>query len=201
MQWRGIRFYRYPDSVIRADRVYWTPGIADRQRGIRRLHEEIWQAAYGPIPDGHHVHHRDHDPLNNDLANLVLITATEHHRHHYAERVERLGPTQFTVAARDAAAAWHASAAGRAWHVEHGARTWANRKTGTRICAQCGGSYESRSRKGNEAFCSNACRAAARRAAGVDDVERRCQRCGIPFRVSRYAKTRFCSRSCANKRT
>jgi hypothetical protein len=32
-----------------------------------------------------HVHHEDHDTLNNDPANLVVLEASEHHRHHAHE--------------------------------------------------------------------------------------------------------------------
>ena len=30
------------------------------------------------IPEGHHVHHCDHDPHNNEFSNLVLLTDAEH---------------------------------------------------------------------------------------------------------------------------
>jgi len=36
-------------------------------------------------PLTHAVHHRDHDYLNNDLANLEVLTHEEHHRRHAAE--------------------------------------------------------------------------------------------------------------------
>ena len=83
---RGIKFRRYPDAPGRTERRYYTPGIADRQRGVKRLHEEIWLAANGggPIPSGHHVHHRDHDTLNNHPSNLEVIPDDEHLAHHGA---------------------------------------------------------------------------------------------------------------------
>jgi Rad3-related DNA helicase len=36
-------------------------------------------------PDEFHVHHKDHNPFNNDLSNLQVMTPTEHHRLHAEE--------------------------------------------------------------------------------------------------------------------
>jgi len=124
----------------------------------------------------------------------------EHHRRHMSERIEAGTAPTFTDAVRAAAAEWHASAEGVAWHREHGARTWDGRTATPRTCGHCGGSYGSRSLKGDEKYCSARCRAAARRASGVDDEDRTCQRCGNAFRCNRYLKTRFCSRSCAARK-
>lgn len=46
-------------------------------------------------------------------------------------------------------------------------------------------------------FCSNACKAAARRASGVDDEWRLCVRCGGAFEVNKYSKQRYCSQECS----
>lgn len=37
---------------------------------------------------GEVIHHKDHDPLNNDPANLEATTAVEHNRKHFANRVK-----------------------------------------------------------------------------------------------------------------
>lgn len=196
---QGVRFRRYPDADGWAERSYYSPGIADRQRGIGRLHEEIWKAEHGPIPDGYHVHHIDHDPLNNDLANLACITAAEHKSHHSEGREDLRDPEwlDHLDTIRPKAIEWHRSDEGRAWHREHGARTWHHREVHARTCEHCGEAYETRSAHGHERFCSDRCRAAARRASGVDDVERACECCGSAFMVNRYESKRFCGRSCA----
>ena len=50
---------------------------------VRQLaHRWIWEQANGPIPDGYEIHHRDHNPLNNDLDNLMCVTAEWHDNHH-----------------------------------------------------------------------------------------------------------------------
>ncbi len=38
------------------------------------------------IPAGYAVHHIDHNPLNNDISNLVMLTNGDHSRLHAAER-------------------------------------------------------------------------------------------------------------------
>lgn len=42
----------------------------------------MWQEAYGPIPKGYHIHHKDGNRRNNDLENLELIKGTEHGQLH-----------------------------------------------------------------------------------------------------------------------
>lgn len=65
-------------------------GILTRE-GYRRIwhggryrmeHDVVWEVANGPIPDGYEVHHRDENPINNDLGNLQLLTRLEHKRLH-----------------------------------------------------------------------------------------------------------------------
>ena len=198
----GIKFRRYPDAKGASDRRYYVPGIADRQRGVGRLHEEVWKAANGrDIPDGHHIHHADGDYLNNAPANLVCITADEHREHHAGERrgVIRLDQLEHLESIRPLAAQWHGSEEGRAWHSEHGVRTWEKREPYERSCDQCGGSYDTRSKHGFERFCSNRCKSAWRRASGVDDEDRSCEFCGGVFRVNKYESTRYCGRSCSTR--
>lgn len=196
---QGVKFRRYPDADTRTERVYFTPGIADRQKGVGRLHEEIWKAAHGPIPDGHHIHHADHDPMNNDLGNLVCMTHADHIRHHLEadDAHERLSSDewlQHLASIRDKAAAWHSSPEGKAWHSQHGAAVWAAREAVEQVCEQCGSVFEN---KNVARFCSNSCKSKWRRAAGFDNVERSCELCGSTFTTNKYSRVRFCSRSCS----
>jgi hypothetical protein len=62
---------------------------AGKQR--RQLaHRWLWEQANGPIPDGHEIHHRDHNPLNNDLSNLMCVTAEWHDDHHQRLREQHM---------------------------------------------------------------------------------------------------------------
>lgn len=46
------------------------------------VHVWVWEQANGPVPDGYQVHHKDEDKQNNDIANLELVTPTDHKRMH-----------------------------------------------------------------------------------------------------------------------
>lgn len=46
------------------------------------LHRRVWESYNGPIPDGMIVHHIDHDPGNNEIENLMLMSPSEHHSYH-----------------------------------------------------------------------------------------------------------------------
>jgi hypothetical protein len=46
------------------------------------VHVKVWTDAHGPVPDGHVVHHKNHNKRDNRLENLQLMTHAEHSRHH-----------------------------------------------------------------------------------------------------------------------
>ena len=53
--------------------------------GVRHrvsISRKLWMENYGPIEKGYIVHHIDHNPGNNDLTNLKLMTKKEHDQHH-----------------------------------------------------------------------------------------------------------------------
>jgi hypothetical protein len=45
----------------------------------------IWEQNFGPIPKGFGVHHRDRNKLNDNSANLELVTKAEHLAEHRSE--------------------------------------------------------------------------------------------------------------------
>lgn len=47
-------------------------------RKYGRLHRHIYSYYNGPIPDGCHVHHKNHDKSNNNINNLSCISHSEH---------------------------------------------------------------------------------------------------------------------------
>jgi len=42
------------------------------------LHRNVWKDHNGPIPDGHDIHHKDENKLNNNIGNLEILTTKEH---------------------------------------------------------------------------------------------------------------------------
>ena len=82
----------------RPDRLEWALGArrgtnknyfcTDPKRDgtkAKRLHREIWKEYNGEIPEGCHIHHKDGNPLNNNIENLECLTASEHHQLHMAD--------------------------------------------------------------------------------------------------------------------
>lgn len=170
-------------------------------RGHReRLHVYVYRTRCGEVPEGHHVHHRDGDKRNNEPSNLALLSGSEHaswHGHHMS--AERLEEVRRILAenARPKASEWHGSPEGLAWHSEHGKEVAAARMPERHVCDQCGAVFWYKGRKTGHHFCSNKCKSAFRRASGVDDESRLCERCGREFRANRYSRQRYCCRGCA----
>ena len=48
----------------------------------RMEHRVVWERANGPIPDGHVIHHLNHDRLDNRIENLSLMPHGAHSSHH-----------------------------------------------------------------------------------------------------------------------
>jgi hypothetical protein len=198
--YKGICFYRYPDSPHACGRNYFVPGVSHRKRGVDWLHRELWKDAHGPIPDGHEIHHRDENTLNNALENLECLSGKAHRDLH----AQGLTPAQIAWRRAHAqrirlfAANWHGSPEGRAWHSELSKRSWEGRQPVAYECDHCGSAFESR-KPSRVRFCSAKCRAAQRRADGKDREARTCAVCGQSFSCCRFEETRSCSRQCANR--
>lgn len=145
------------------------PGENYYSKGGSRLHRDVWKLAFGLIPKGCHIHHRDSNALNNRLANLECMDAKEHLSlsWHSQERTEH-----FSQDARDRAADWHGSEAGRLWHSRHAVRSkaWTKWKREPRPCPQCSKEFDCLIRAGGhtQKYCSPNCKVAAYRARGAD---------------------------------
>lgn len=196
IRFKGVIFRRYPDAAQWAERSYFVPGIADREKGALRLHEEIWRDAHGDIPEGYEVHHADFDPLNNELSNLACVTIAEHKELHRERGRQRGRERGVPDAARRAATAWHRSEAARPLHVANGHAAWATVETRTEVCEQCDAAYDVRTLHRRDRFCSDKCKSAARRASGVDDEQRSCAVCSAAYTVNRYSRKKTCGRVC-----
>lgn len=191
------------DFIIYRGAKYWLQksgryyATREKINGERLLHRRIWADANGPIPAGHHIHHRDHDWEHNSLDNLECVHGKKHHADHMRERhAAGVGNADALAKARLEAAKWHASQEGLAWHSEHGKRTWDNRKPVGAKCVRCKASYWTFNH--HSKFCSVTCRQAS-------DYKRQhtvrcnCDFCGKEFMRNKYRKTACCSRACANR--
>lgn len=76
---------------------------------------------------------------------------------------------------------------------------WERAEYRTLVCEYCGHDYQTRAVSDDQRFCSKKCKAADRRASGVDDVDIACHQCGGIFTANKYDKVRHCSKSCGAK--
>lgn len=165
--------------------------------GLRtRLHVYVWRKHFGDVPEGYHVHHRDHDKGNNEIANLEAIAAFDHVAHH-GETMTDAQRKQHAAIMKEKAAPkateWHKSDEGREWHKSHGRATWESRLATSYTCDNCGETFESRKAYGKgHKFCSNKCRTAFRRKSGVDNITFACSECAEPITCNRYFTRRRC---------
>ncbi len=70
----------------------------------------MWEQAYGPIPDGMEVHHKNGDPTDDRLSNFELIPVSDHRSEHSAGDEN---PRFIDVEDHVLVEAWDAVAAGR----------------------------------------------------------------------------------------
>ena len=166
------------------------------------LHRYLWEREYGKIPEGYEIHHKDKNPLNNDLNNLELLSSTEHKKLHSDELTddnrEKLR-LNILKNALPKAIEWHGSEEGIEWHKKHYEATkHLLHKEVSSDCVQCGQEFTKGS-NGQNKFCSNSCKSKYRREQGLDDELRICPMCGTEFKINKYRKTKTCSRTCAAK--
>lgn len=194
IEFDGIRFH--PDR-----RGYWLGQRKDTKKPVR-LHIYVWEYYNGPVPKGYHVHHIDHNPDNNEIENLQLLSEHEHLCLHAALQAKEVTRQNLAKYAQPAAAVWHGSEEGRQWHSEHGKRVMKDclKDLVTLTCQCCGKEYQvPRYCSEGSRFCSNNCKAQWRRDAGIDNVEVKCEICGAPFMTNKYSPRRFCSDACRLK--
>jgi len=189
----GLRFYRddktgyYLNSTIR-----------------KRLHRYVWEHHNGSIPKGVHVHHKDFNKSNNDISNLGPLIKKTHLVLHGIEKTlndEWLewARKNLTENARPKASEWHGSQAGREWHKKHYQdvkdKLHAREE---KACDYCKVKFLG-FRRIADRFCSNKCKSAWRRKAGLDDEVRICEYCKTEFETNKYSKQKCCSKTCSNR--
>lgn len=166
-----------------------------------RLHVYVWRKSHGEIKPGYHVHHMDKNKRNNELENLVCIKGEAHVSLHGSERAQNDYDGLCKILAEKAvpkSKEWHSSAKGKAWHSEHAKEMYASLEKKEHVCQVCGKKYKAFPVGGKKKFCSNSCKATARRKSGVDNEKRICEYCGNQFITNKYSKSKTCSPKCAS---
>jgi hypothetical protein len=187
----GIYFYQESDSGYYLGNVK-IPGR--KRRYPMRLHVYIWRKYNGDVPKGYHVHHKDENKDNNDISNLELKSAFAHLSDHGYEH-SAASRQNMLEKAIPAAAKWHKSDKSAPFHKElyekHTRDIWM--QPVTKICDICGKEYTVNHASAYKSkYCSNKCKAAARRRSGVDNIEAICDTCGKAYIKNKYSKSTTC---------
>lgn len=188
----GIYFYKESDG-----NGYYLGNVkipGRKRKYPMRAHIYVWEKYNGKVPNGYDVHHIDHDPRNNDISNLELLPEFDHLSMHGNEHADA-SRENLIKRAIPAAAEWHHSKEAIPVHrdiYEQYSRE-IFMKPVTKVCQYCGKEYTTTySSASRSKFCSNKCRAAARRKSGVDNIAKICENCGKPFIANKYASVKYC---------
>lgn len=68
---------------------YWNQG----GRFYKTVHRWVWEQNYGPIPEGHDIHHKNEDRTDYRIENLELVTHGDHRKVHAEMKFEGGGKT------------------------------------------------------------------------------------------------------------
>jgi len=201
IEYNGDRYHRYPDSDHKQlRRYYWAH--TEYETSPKSLHRQKWTDANGEIPDGHVIHHKDEDTLNNNLSNLEAMPKGEHNRIHMDADFLEQAAENVVEHAMPEARDWHQSEEGHEWHKQQyeEVKEQLHKKRYTHECDWCGDEFDS-SFKERQRFCSEECqqKESNERHRGDYDETRECDWCGDEFECSKYKDTRFCSQSCGAK--
>lgn len=208
---KGTRYYQTKTGHLLARRK------APEARS-QLLHRVLWEEAHGGIASGEHIHHLDGNPANNELSNLVSISASEHMRLHqlqrFAESPElKQQTTQNMRSNQHKVREWRESEVGKAKLREictNNARNRCNNKP--TLCLACGSTFLAYSTQAK--YCGDSCRkqafkklAASRSARPecriiTEQSEKKyscqCKRCQQIFPAF-STRTKLCSKKCAHE--
>lgn len=172
VEFNGLEYRRQPNSVRPGARDYFCVTSDSVQR---RLHRDIWEYHNGPIPKGYHIHHKDGNPLNNEIGNLGLESPKEHAEIHGTERSK--------------SPEW----------IDHLKNIRCLAQAGRKIvladCVVCGKNFEAVLGR-HPKFCSKACKAKDFRNRGMDLKEGVCEICGKAYVYRRHLSQTTCSKKC-----
>lgn len=158
------------------------------------LHRYKYTKEVGPIPPGWEIHHKDKNYLNNDTDNLEALPTAQHYEKQREENAQRMREIQ--VIGKTFAKAWHGGPEGLRWHDEHYLQVKDKlHSTVNRTCSQCSTKINTTRKTGN-AFCSNTCKSAWRRANKPDKKLATCPTCDTQFETLKYLPNTYCSLKC-----
>lgn len=196
VEYKGQKFHRYPESERRHLRVYYWANEKSGQSPTP-LHRKKFKEEKDDIPKGAVIHHKDGDPLNNDIDNLEAVSKSKHQEIHMnQEDVKEKLSKILKEKAQPKAKEWHSSEEGKKWHKQQYEETKEAlyKKRYEHVCEQCGEEYRS-NKKNKTKYCSDSCQ---NKAYYEKNQEKRvCSNCGEDFETYKHSDAKTCSQKCA----
>lgn len=169
----------------------------DRTGHYRRgssIHQDIWHYYYGDIPnDGtrYEVHHDDWNPANNDAANLVLLTSSEHRKIHGS--INHLKRKTFTCEVCGKTFEAYNTGTNRFCSQKCRDKAQYEKTVYHKTCIICGAPFDTHNRQ--TVCCSEDC---SHKYRNMDCYEvRTCPFCKKEFTVPKSSPNIFCSSKCS----
>lgn len=154
------------------------------------IHQTVWRYYYGSIPEGYDIHHRDHNPVNNQLDNLQCLPRAEHMNHHAACKAKIETVCQWC------GNTFLASAKNPGRFCSDKCRYEAAKEK--RLCQVCGETFFC-SPYSSTVTCSQKCASILRRNAVRPTITATCAYCGKSFTAVKTGRNKFCSKTCHHK--
>ena len=85
--YNNVVYYRKPNHHDIRCKYFRRRGRCRDKTVERYLHRQVWVDHFGKIPEGFHIHHKNHDVTNNLIDNLECISRAKHFEEHKAERL------------------------------------------------------------------------------------------------------------------
>lgn len=184
----------------KTDNGYWV-NSSKKTGSVLYLHREKYKQEFGLTEEQikeYEVHHIDGNKDNNEIDNLKLLTTEEHHKLHdirsessHRHVCKKCGRTYWSSVSKSTEICDRCDSS-----LAIGGSSMIMIK---KRCEYCGAEYETKGVNRNRSkFCSNKCKSAYRRAKGVDNIEKVCERCGSIYLINKYSTGRIC-RKCSGK--
>ena len=178
IQFNGHTYKRYPNGK---HQNYYYQSDGARGHDKKMLHHAIWEFYYKKIiPKNMCIHHIDHNPLNNDISNLMLVTRSEHQRLH-PEKLEKILAERKNIIGAYSKENWQ----------ERREKAISRLQSHPKICEWCGKEFVATNV--HQRFCSEKCHHRWQYKSPTNDVEMVCQYCGETFMGNKYLKPKCCS--------
>ena len=153
--YNGFKFQRYPESKNRSERVYYTGWVGKHKK---RLHRYIYECEIGIIEKGMHIHHKDENPLNNDISNLEKKEKRKHLSEHYNSKTDEqkaFTKNNFIEKVIPCAKIWHSSKEGIDWHREHAKNSLMSDVDIEKNCPNCSVDFKTKVKR--QKYCTTRC--------------------------------------------